>query len=162
MAAYPDGTIFNSAQTFPASSSFGKGCVFASGSVFDNPCYFDEGCVFESGCALIKSNSSKPPHETGNGCIFNDGCTIDYTIIGTANIIRNPSVYSPVSEGADTIVGDGNNTADGCDLHSVAKGGEGQIVSDCKASENWKEASNPEGFVGSGVVRDTEWGINNG
>lgn len=164
MASYPAGTIFESAQSFPRYSEFGEGCVFASGSTFENPCYFGEGCVFSPGCSLLRSSTQRPPHETQNGCIFGEGCNIDYTKIGTANVIGEPGTYSPVSEGADTVVGPGNNRNLSCSKHTTIPYANGQILTDCQVSENWEEASNPAGFYGSDhlTIKDKEWDINNG
>lgn len=160
MASYPEGTVFASAQSFPPFSTFGKGCVFASGCSFENPCEFDEGCIFDKNCQLLETDPRRPPHKTGKGCVFNDGAVIQYTNIGAANVIRNPAEYSPVSQGDGTVVGDGNNTAEGsCDIKSVVPTRQGQVISDCKVSKDWADASNPSGFVGGGVVKDTEWGI---
>lgn len=164
MASYPAGTIFESAQNFPPYSQFGEGCVFASGSSFENPCYFGEGCVFDTGCSLLRTDPRLPPHETQNGCVFAEGCNIQYTIIGTANVIGTPGTYAPVSQGADTIVGPGNNRNLSCSTHTTVPYADGQIVTDCQASQDWKEASNPAGFYGSDnlIIKDQEWDINNG
>lgn len=162
--AYPNGTLFESAQTFPPYSEFGNGCVFPGGCVFENPCYFGKGCVFKSSVRLLRTDPRQPPHETQDGCIFHDGATIIYTIIGIANVISNPSSYEPVSEGEGTVVGTGNNRTYGdCSVDSTVSDKTGQVVSDCKVSTDWADASNPAGFdVGDHVtIIDKEWDINN-
>lgn len=159
--AYPDGTIFETAQTFPKYTEFGDGCVFASGSVFENPCYFGEGCVFAPGCSLIIDDWDNPPHETGNGCVFGEGCNIEYTVIGTANVIGTPGTYAPVSQGADTVVGPGNNRNLSCEVTSTVPETTGQIVTDCHVSTDWEDASNPAGFHGQEhlTINDKEWNL---
>lgn len=159
--AYPDGTIFDSPQNFPPYSQFGDGCVFESGCTFENPCTFGEGCVFAPGCSLLRTDPRLPPHQTGNGCVFGEGCNIEYTIIGTANVIGKPGTFSPVSVGANTVVGPGNNRNLTCEVSSTVSANTGQIVSDCKVSTDWKDASNPAGFDGQDHlhINDTEWDI---
>lgn len=160
MASYPDGTIFESAQQFPPGTSFGSGCIFASGCTFMNPCTFGDSCIFEPGCSLLRTDPRKPPHKTGKSCVFGEGCNIEYTIIGASNIIGKPGKYSPVSEGSETVVGPGNNHNDSCDVESSVPYGKGQIVSDCKVSKDWEDASNKAGFVDDGLhVDDDLWGV---
>jgi|SRR5690625_3764467 len=161
MASYPDGTIFESAQQFPPGTSFGSGCIFASGCTFMNPCTFGDSCIFEPGCSLLRTDPREPPHKTGKSCVFGEGCNIEYTIIGASNIIGKPGKYSPVSEGSETVVGPGNNHNYGCDLHSAVSDRIGQIVSDCKVSKNWEEASDKAGFDGKDHlhVNDDIWNV---
>lgn len=160
--AYPNGTIFDSAQTFPRYTSFGDGCIFAPGCVFENPCYFGEGCVFQEGCYLYKKPSKNyhPPHETGNGNVFAENCTLIFVKVGSANTIRNPATYEPVSEGPDTIVGDGNNDNNSCGVKSTVPYTKGQAVVNCKVSSDWEEAAAPDGFAQDNVsVKDNTWGL---
>lgn len=153
MASYPDGTIFDSAQTFPPKTDFGAGCVFPSGSSFQNPCTFGAGCVFATNCQLLKVDPKNPPHETGEGCVFAESCTILYTIIGAANIIGNPAAFEPVSQGSGTKVGGSGTawptkaiTADQCSTTC------GQVVSGDKVSKDWCDASQLKGFDASGAT----------
>lgn len=159
--AYPDGTIFESAQSFERYTEFGQGCIFAPGCQFANPCYFGDGCVFQEGCNLYKrpSKNYHPPHKTGSGCVFYDNCTLIFVEVGTANIIRSPSTYQPVSEGPDCVVGNSNSkTINDCPIKALAPIKEGQVVSGCKVSNSWEEASNPFGFdVSNATVTHSDY-----
>lgn len=160
MASYPDGTIFESAQTFPPYTGFGAACVFPDGCVFKNPCTFGDACVFGSGCQLIVDNWRNPPHRTGTACTFAPGCVIIYTKIGSANIIQDPATYEPESQGPDTLVGNqthkewpGEATATVCSRC-------GQVVSGDKVSHDWCDASTITGFdVDNATVKHTDYCI---
>ncbi|MDC9589846.1 hypothetical protein PSI23_11180 [Xenorhabdus sp. XENO-10] len=160
--SYPNGTIIKSAQNFPRYTTFGDGCIFASGCSFSNPCYFGKGCIFQKGCALhfVPDKQPHPPHQTGEGNVFAENCTLMYVIVGVANVIRNPITYQPISQGAGTIVGDGNNDNHSCQISSTIPYTKGQVISDCHVSQNWKQASQPDGFThDTAKVKDTSWGI---
>lgn len=158
--AYPDGTIFQAPQEFPPGTEFGKSCIFPPFCVFANPCTFGDRCIFGMGCYLKLVNPFAPPHVTGDSCIFGDLCSIEHTVIGMNNIIGMPRLYAPVAQGPGTIVGPGNNHDDSCDVESSVPYGKGQIVSDCKVSKDWEDASNKAGFVDDGLhVDDDLWGV---
>lgn len=157
---YPDGTIFESAQHFGPVDSFGNGCIFAAGCEFQNPCIFGDGCVFEQGCRLVRRYPPvRPPHQTGDGCVFDDSCFIEYTIIGAANVISNPTTYAPVSQGAGTTVNAPPRNY-GFEVSSAQPETVGQLVSNGNVSTDWQAASNPAGFdVDDCHITSTSWNI---
>lgn len=162
MASYPDGTIFESAQTFPPDTVFGEACLFPDGCVFQNPCTFGDACMFGKGCRLIIDDDDEPPHKTGTACTFSEGCTIRYTTIGPANIIQDPTVYEPVSEGPDTLVGNQDQYEwPDTEVEAVMCSSCGQVVSGSKASKDWCDASQIEGFDINGdvTIRNSDYCI---
>lgn len=160
MASYPDGTIFESAQTFPAFTTFGAACLFPDGCVFENPCTFGDACVFGSGCQLIVDNWRNPPHRTGTACTFAPGCVIIYTKIGSANIIQDPATYEPESQGPDTLVGNQHHKEWPGEATATVCARCGQVVSGDKVSHDWCDASTITGFdVGDATVKHTDYCI---
>ncbi|MFU6981825.1 hypothetical protein ACM75Z_30600 [Pseudomonas aeruginosa] len=156
MAAYPPGTIFETPMTFSSGDTFGEGCVFQPGSVFPSPCIFEQGCVFGEFCVFYKSDPRSPPSVTGPACVFAQGCSIDWVIIGEANVIGLPAQFNPVSVGPDTIIGEINNTSEGGGSH-IESSCSGTTVVDGAGSfstTDWREASNPTGVMGDIKVED--------
>lgn len=159
MASYPDGTIFESAQTFPAFTTFGAACLFPDGCVFLNPCYFGDGCVFGV-VRLSYDEPRRPPHETGTGCSFAPGSIIRYVRIGEANIIQDPDTYEPVSQGPDTLVGNQHHKEWPGEATATVCARCGQVVSGDKVSHDWCDASTITGFdVGDATVKHTDYCI---
>ena len=159
MASYPDGTIFESAQTFPAFTTFGAACLFPDGCVFLNPCYFGDGCVFGV-VRLSYDEPRRPPHETGTGCSFAPGSITRYVRIGEANIIQDPDTYEPVSQGPDTLVGNQNHKEWPGEATATVCSRCGQVVSGDKISHDWCDASTITGFdVGDATVKHTDYCI---
>lgn len=159
MASYPDGTIFESAQTFPAFTTFGAACLFPDGCVFLNPCYFGDGCVFGV-VRLSYDEPRRPPHETGTGCSFAPGSIIRYVRIGEANIIQDPDTYEPVSQGPDTLVGNQNHKEWPGEATATVCSRCGQVVSGDKISHDWCDASTITGFdAGDATVKHTDYCI---
>ena len=159
MASYPDGTIFESAQTFPAFTTFGVACLFPDGCVFLNPCYFGDGCVFGV-VRLSYDEPRRPPHETGTGCSFAPGSIIRYVRIGEANIIQDPDTYEPVSQGPDTLVGNQHHKEWPGEATATVCARCGQVVSGDKVSHDWCDASTITGFdVGDATVKHTDYCI---
>ena len=159
MASYPDGTILESAQTFPAFTTFGAACLFPDGCVFLNPCYFGDGCVFGV-VRLSYDEPRRPPHETGTGCSFAPGSIIRYVRIGEANIIQDPDTYEPVSQGPDTLVGNQNHKEWPGEATATVCSRCGQVVSGDKISHDWCDASTITGFdVGDATVKHTDYCI---
>lgn len=159
MASYPDGTIFESAQTFPAFTTFGAACLFPDGCVFLNPCYFGDGCVFGV-VRLSYDEPRRPPHETGTGCSFAPGSIIRYVRIGEANIIQDPDTYEPVSQGPDTLVGNQHHKEWPGEATATICARCGQVVSGDKVSHDWCDASTITGFdVGDATVKHTDYCI---
>lgn len=159
MASYPDGTIFESAQTFPAFTTFGAACLFPDGCVFLNPCYFGDGCVFGV-VRLSYDEPRRPPHETGTGCSFAPGSIIRYVRIGEANIIQDPDTYEPVSQGPDTLVGNQHHKEWPGEVTATVCARCGQVVSGDKVSHDWCDASTITGFdVGDATVKHTDYCI---
>lgn len=159
MASYPDGTIFESAQTFPAFTTFGAACLFPDGCVFLNPCYFGDGCVFGV-VRLSYDEPRRPPHETGTGCSFAPGSIIRYVRIGEANIIQDPDTYEPVSQGPDTLVGNQHHKEWPGEATATVCARCGQVVSGNKVSHDWCDASTITGFdVGDATVKHTDYCI---
>jgi hypothetical protein len=159
MASYPDGTIFESAQTFPAFTTFGAACLFPDGCVFLNPCYFGDGCVFGV-VRLSYDEPRRPPHETGTGCSFAPGSIIRYVRIGEANIIQDPDTYEPVSQGPDTLVGNQHHKEWPGEATATVCARCGQVVSGDKVSHDWCGASTITGFdVGDATVKHTDYCI---
>lgn len=160
MASYPDGTVFDSAQTFPPKTTFGAACVFPKGCVFLNPCNFGEACVFGEGCQLIVDDWDKPPHKTGTANTFAPGCVIIYTDVGDYNIIEDPATYAPESEGSGVLVGNQNNTVWPGEATGTSCVSCGQIVSGDSVSSDWCEASKITGFDTDDVtVKNTDYCI---
>ena len=159
MASYPDGTIFESAQTFPAFTTFGAACLFPDGCVFLNPCYFGDGCVFGV-VRLSYDEPRRPPHETGTGCSFAPGSIIRYVRIGEANIIQDPDTYEPVSQGPDTLVGNQHHKEWPGEATATVCARCGQVVSGDKVSHDWCDASTITGFdVDDATVKHTDYCI---
>ena len=159
MASYPDGTIFESAQTFPAFTTFGAACLFPDGCVFLNPCYFGDGCVFGV-VRLSYDEPRRPPHETGTGCSFAPGSIIRYVRIGEANIIQDPDTYEPVSQGPDTLVGNQHHKEWPGEATATVCARCGQVVSGDKVSHDWCDASTITGFdVDNATVKHTGYCI---
>lgn len=126
MAFYPDGTVFEFPMSFGPNDTFGDGCVFPAGTTFINPCYLGEGCVGEQVAFITTPQTAVlPPSVTGTGNIWGCFSSFQKVIIGDANAICTPVIFSPDGIGQDCIIGATNNKAEGDAVHyEGCRGGE--------------------------------------